>query len=394
MSGLTSEEKTLLILQVGKKDEIQRYVQEHSDLSDKERRICEIVLNYDFLEFSRDEYKKIKLPPGMTIGIEIESEGIYSKYIPRGVLNNRWKRTPENSLEDGVEIVSPILTGSDEDSKEIYEICDFLVDIGQTTSERCGGHVHIAADYLTSKEAYFNLLEIYGNCEEIIYAISNAANSNLRKGIKEFCKPVSQEWEKLIESGRLNAGAEKEEVIRQLQEVQGQIKYFGINFKNIGTSKNTIEFRMPNGTLDPDTWIENVNLFGGIIKAAQELAIIQSKAPHEITEEDKEKLGLLNKIKSPNIDENERLEALLSLTVEDKEVYRERYSKNIELMHADEEISETMKKARATQPIDIRKIGATVLTGSNPVRGEEVEGVEQVFDHDIQQCIEGEKTNE
>lgn len=356
--------------------------------------MCEFILNPNFLEFSRDEYKKIKLPRGMTIGIEIESEGIYSQYMPRGVLNNRWKRTPENSLEDGVEIVSPKLTGTDEDSKEIYEICDFLSDIGQTTSERCGGHVHIGADYLTSKEAYFNLLEIYGNCEEIIYAISNVANSNLRKGIKEFCKPVSQEWEKLIASGKLNVGAEKEEFIRQLQDVQGQIKYFGINFKNIGTSKNTIEFRMPNGTINPETWIENVNLFGGIIKAAQELAIIQSKDPQEITEEDKARLMWLSKIKSSNIDENERLEALLSLTVEDKEVYRERYSKNIELMHADEEISETMKKARPTKPIDIRNIGATVLAGRDPVRGEEVERVGQVFYQDMEQFIEGEQTNE
>lgn len=48
-------------------------------------------------------------------------------------------------------------------------------------------------------------------------------------------------------------------------------RYYGINFKK----QDTIEFRLSNGTLNANTWIENINLFGGIIKVAQNIAIIQ-----------------------------------------------------------------------------------------------------------------------
>ena len=77
----------------------------------------------------------------------------------------------------------------------------------------------------------------------------------------------------------------------ELRKVQSRnendiARYSGINFMNTGSQgKNTIEFRLANGTIDPDTWIENINLFGGLVKSAQELAEIQKKPENERTEE-------------------------------------------------------------------------------------------------------------
>ena len=60
-------------------------------------------------------------------------------------------------------------------------------------------------------------------------------------------------------------------------------RFKGLNLTNMATDivkikkLPTIEFRIPNGTVNADTWIENINLFGGLIKASEEFAKIKNK---------------------------------------------------------------------------------------------------------------------
>lgn len=390
---LSDNEKAKIIMRTKDKGFIQRYLREKPNLSDEAKKMFELIINPNYLSFERVKYKRIDLPKGMTIGIEIESEGEYSTEIPKIILNGQWKSKTDNSLENGVEIVSTILDGSEQDSKEIYQICEFLNEIGQSTSERCGAHIHIGADFLTNKQAYINLLEIYGNCEEIIYAISNESGSTIRRGISQYCLPIAAKLEEGIENGTLDSETEIDRFIEQLQMIQ-EDRSAGINFMNIGTIKNTIEFRTPNGTINPDVWIENINLFGGMVRVAQELSVIQAKKGEKITDEDKLKMMYFSKLKSPDIDLKDKLNALLSLIVKDKEPYIDRYNKNMKLMQEDEKISKTMKKARLHKPLDIRRIGRSVLAGSDAVRGEEVVEVEGKFYRDVEKVKEGEQTYE
>ena len=89
----------------------------------------------------------------------------------------------DSSLTDfGVEAISPILTDCKEDIEDVYMMCEMLKD--QEISEKCGGHIHIGSDYLTSKEAYANLYEIWGNTENIMYLISNEAGKAPRRGVR------------------------------------------------------------------------------------------------------------------------------------------------------------------------------------------------------------------
>ena len=102
----------------------------------------------DFLSFIRDkklmmdcvktlkkeqrtnEYNKnIELPENMTIGIEIESEGRCSKRILKltNIIEEKWECKIETSVPEGVEVVSPILTGNNEkNSQEIKNVCETL----------------------------------------------------------------------------------------------------------------------------------------------------------------------------------------------------------------------------------------------------------------------------
>lgn len=122
------------------------------------------------------KYSKIGLDENMTIGMEIESEGAMSRPIIRikKLLKRRegeeeigWETKSDASLKRGVEVVSPILTDNEEDIEDLYIICSMLQRCGNETNERCGGHIHIGANYLKSKEAFINLFEIWGMLKKL-----------------------------------------------------------------------------------------------------------------------------------------------------------------------------------------------------------------------------------
>ena len=72
------------------------------------------------------------------------------------------------TMGSGLEVVSPILRDNNEDIEDIYMVCNMLQEAEQEIGNCCGGHVHIGSDYLTSKESYANLFEIWGNAERIM----------------------------------------------------------------------------------------------------------------------------------------------------------------------------------------------------------------------------------
>lgn len=270
----------------------------------------------------------ISLPEGMTIGVEIEAEG---REI-RGNLFDGWKAKADGSLSNGTEVVSPILKSQKNDTDNIYIICTILKETGLESSESCGGHIHIGADHLTSKEAYINLIELWGNLEKILYIISNAKGEIIRKeGASTYAIPLSRKMEEALQTGTINLESENdlEMFIQQMKSVQDN-RYSGLNFLNIGTEKNTIEFRLSNGTIDPYTWIQNINLFGGIVHTAEKIAQLQKIPEGKRTQEQQLQIELFDKINSPEIPEEEKLESILSLSVDPDK--KQIYEKNMRLI--------------------------------------------------------------
>ena len=287
-------------------------------------------------------YTQIGLDKRITIGMEIESEGFLSKIIGNlhkiattqdGLEIRGWDAKGDASLDNGIEVVSPILTDNKEDVEDIYTICSMMQKLGQQTSQRCGGHVHIGADYLTSKEAYVNLFEIWGNAEKIIYKMSNEKGTIPRMGMQKYASPLSPKMNEAIERETINIEGEEDldRFISDVQTIQGENRYSGLNLLNINNGKNTIEFRVPNGTINPDTWIENVRLFGRIVQISQRLA--ETEKQPEISQENKKLLELKERLKE-EMPEQEKMEILLELlfTEEERRVYRERYISSTKLL--------------------------------------------------------------
>ena len=309
------------------------------------------------------KYIEIGLDPKMTIGMEIESEGAIGihlqkikEIIVKQIGENKlvWEAKEEGSLLEGVEIVSPILIDSKEDVEDIYIICSLLKKCGNFTSERCGGHIHIGADYLKCKEAYINLFEILGNAEEIIYKISNEEGIIPREGLQEYASTISPKLNKAIENGSINLENEEDldEFISEIQDIQGD-RYSSLNLLNINNGKNTIEFRIPNGTINPDTWIENARLYGRIVEMSQRLAEIEKQT--EYSQEDIRLIELRDKLKE-DIPEQEKMENLLELlfTEEERQVYRERYNASSKIL---EQLPEEKNPLRKTKfgKVDFKK---------------------------------------
>ena len=329
------------------------------------------VLNHETREIL-DRFTKmppVTLPDKMTIGVEIESEGLASREEIAGIIGNlSWKLKPDDTLDDGIEAVplsglTPSTAGD-----EIYGACKALCLSGQTISERCGGHIHIGADYLTDLQDWKNLRTIWNNTEKILYIISNRKGEIPREEVLKYAKPISGKDESKQKTINLESESDLENFIAGIKKIQGD-RFSAINYVNVGEEeKNTIEFRLPNGTLDPTTWIENINLFGGLVRVSHELSEIMLKSAEQRTEEEKKMLYNYKVIQTEQ-DERKVAEALIGLCVsqEQMQTYLDRYDENSELLKKTPEINDGLKGQ-----IRKNKIGKKTIPKINGVDLEEV----------------------
>lgn len=260
------------------------------------------------------------LPKDMTIGVELESEGGISKDIIGYEMLERWKGVKDGSLHNGVEINSPILHDNEEDMKELEIVCHSMQRIGLEATENCGGHIHIGADYLQNNpQALENLMTIWNECEELFYKMSNEEGIIPRNGIVKYAKTRHSKIEESSIDGKLSIRSTKDFEDLRSKIIKSEPKYSGLNLGHYGEmGKNTIEFRMPNGTLNPETIRANIKLFGTLMQVSKEMALNPEYKKEEFA-----------RMTDRNLTEAEKVEALLDLLFDDektKSVYRGRWT--------------------------------------------------------------------
>ena len=344
-----------------------------------------------------DEYNgpMVNLPENMTIGIEIENVGNASNDLFKIGLIKGWECKEDSTIktitnEEGIEIVSPILTGDNKEStKQIGEICTVLKKLGQYANESCGGHIHIGADYLTNIQSWCNLIELWSNTEKILYIVSNKEGWLPRIRVSYYASPISKDLEEQINDGSINLEDENNlDNFKKKLMISQTDRRRGINFRNlVKGGKQTIEFRLSNGTEDAKTWIENINLFGGLVKAAEELFIIQQKDELERTKEEQEKLDCFENIRNKRYDEKETFEQLLQIVVseENRECYRQRYKVNSEKLKSNQELERELKAKATNNSIKIHKknIGKSVVKGEDRITREEFQITNEIIFRDV-----------
>ena len=182
-----------------------------------------------------------------------------------------------------------------------------------------------------------NFLQLYAESEELLYKMCNDKNNPIRKGAinrdakgvlhaikaiwrKGMASPTGRKILKQINDGTLKVSYKEFGKLKMFASKykMDERRYAGLNLTNIGNSKkNTIEFRMANGTLDPEIIKQNVYLYASLINTAIEM-----------TENPEQYQDRLAKFYETKVTEEEKANRFLNLIMEDpkeREIYMDRW---------------------------------------------------------------------
>lgn len=312
--------------------------------------------------------QSLNLPDSYQFGVELEAFNVHTKkpkkdmpslYMSKDsnefIEKHRWKKATalEESLVSfgGAELVSPILHDTKEDWQNLLEVCEHMKKYPGKyadkviTDSRCGCHVHFDARVLTGRNIQEtesmmgNFLRLWAEAEELIYKMCNDVGQPIRdgslenklkgiervasklQGVKGMASPTGKKILKAIEEGNLRVSYKKFGILKRIVAL-GKLdprRYHGLNLTNIGNPrKNTIEFRISNGTLDFDTIKKNIYLYASILQLARNMTL----EPQKISSQ-------LNEFFKTNVSEEQKVDSFLNLLFRedsDKQIYKERWN--------------------------------------------------------------------
>ena len=306
------------------------------------------------MKYTKD-FEKLGLPDDFKFGIELEAfnvktkgkNGLYSGESAEFIKSKNWHMATrrEESLvgEGGAELVSPILRDTKEDWENISAMCEQIKKFpgkkgeNAVANSKCGLHVHFDSQCLSKDPNKMrNFLRLYAESEELLYKMCNDKNDPLRKGAitkdlkgthivsalwrNGMAAPTGKKILKQIENGTLKVSYKNFGKLRMLfsKYKLDERRYTGLNLTNIGnTKKNTIEFRMANGTLDPEVIKQNVFLYASLINTS----IKMTENPEIYNDR-------LSNFYKTDVTEKEKAQNFLNLIMDDptdKKIYMDRW---------------------------------------------------------------------
>ena len=330
---------------------------------------------------------KLKTPTDMFFGVELECAGLKSSSFIDYIFHPRWKGKHDGSILDGLEVTCPPSNNSQEFVNTLNKVTTILKKSGFFVNSSCGGHVHIDLSFfddkrdveksikpkkgqsaleleeIRSKESnrrtlcsLKNLLEIWNNNEDLFYIISNPEGEVTDKRRLFYASSSSKKWEDAIRSGNIDINSEEDlkEFKRHIKSSQ-KTKNVSLNIGEYG--KHTIEFRLSNASLDPNIWMENISLYGGLVECCRNLTRIMIKDENERTPEEKEKLQRFSFLNTADISRDERIDLLIDMISQDEEqkvLLKKRYDVNSKLFDMDEDLSYYLNNKLAKRPLLFR----------------------------------------
>ncbi len=215
---------------------------------------------------------KLSVNTKTSFGLEIEFINPNKEIIHCG----DWSYKSELSIDtNGYELSSPIFHNNLKDWLEIKNVCNFVKDHMLYTPES-GGHIHIGSSTFQAKYQYwYNFLALYAAYEEIIYRFAFGEYLNGRKGIVEYAQNCKSHFIYYLNKVKYQDIINKhlyysESIFGNMQ----QNRNHALNLTNVkdtcrNTNKNTLEFRVINGTFEEIIWQNNINLILNMVKYAK-----------------------------------------------------------------------------------------------------------------------------
>ena len=207
----------------------------------------------------------LNLNSEVSIGLELEFENTDKLEIARKIYQNFPKRDwivkNDISLHEGAEINSPILIDQSNSWNELAKICSIVYHYA-SIGENSAGHIHIGAHiFKDNKKYWLNFIKLWAVYENVIFRFLYGEYLTHRPKIANYAEPISNLlWEDYLELSK-----SKNDMIDILYKINHDRRK-AINFENLDIydyykfgMDNTIEFRCPNGSLNPIIWQNNVN---------------------------------------------------------------------------------------------------------------------------------------
>ena len=219
---------------------------------------------------------KLGFSDDISFGLEIEFENASRYHIDHELYTNMrgsgYVTVCDDSLDDGGEISTPVLYNRVETWKTVSDVCGIVskwAEIGKNS----GGHIHVGAHILgNDSQSWLNFMRLWSVYEYIIYRFANGEFLTSRPSMEEYASPIARcMWldAKKLEKKNLSLSM----LLDYLSSYYGNdaVEFEHVKKHNSGEFRNgnTIEFRCPNGTLDPVIWQNNLNLFVNMLLYAK-----------------------------------------------------------------------------------------------------------------------------
>lgn len=192
-------------------------------------------------------------------GIEVNIEGYGHNTRPQ------WKIVPDSSVNNGFEVVSPILSGN-AGLEQVKTVARALVGAGARVDRSCGFHVHVDARDLSGADLV-NCVRRYATHEAVIDGLMP---SSRRGSSNNYCRPMAQilryfETPTTTESART--------VANRISE-----RYYKLNLCAF-LRHGTVEFRQHSGTVDYRKMVNWIIFCVSFVEDSRTALIVEEPAP-------------------------------------------------------------------------------------------------------------------
>ena len=222
----------------------------------------EMVL--DALNMKSTYRDKLELSPFTKFGLEIEMDHVSKKNIDKLKKEYNDKQGynvhEDTSLKDGgIELSTRFMGNREKNWVELKDLSDYLKRI-KPQFERSSLQVNLNCHMSYNELVAF--LKFYAYYEDIIYRISRGNDRIMRYSYETYAMSILDRLKTVIKYGRDEMDIVNEFIYS---------KSFGISLKdqigkeNLRSGINLIEFRTPNGTIDPILWQNYITLFQSMI---------------------------------------------------------------------------------------------------------------------------------
>ena len=128
----------------------------------------------------------LSLDSSITFGLELEFERanaltVYNHFLHLSSSKD-WLFKEDISIKKGGELASVVLEDTCNTWESLKETCDFLSHYSKA-DKNTGGHIHLGAHILETKEAWLNFLKLWSVYENILFRFSYNEHLDARPSI-------------------------------------------------------------------------------------------------------------------------------------------------------------------------------------------------------------------